>query len=667
MRKFAIVVLVLMAVAVGGYLGAGAYAQHEAERHVATLFQDIEASGLKARHAKVEFDLFSRTLTVSDIALDYEDGVSTATIGRITAIDVGQLGMDRVKANRVEIAEFAYDGPIMAGAGIDGSYKIPVLVVEQFEGPTRIATTEGGPGRMARAFILGASAKRITMPSLATTYTVGSGEGAIKTEYSYGATVMEELAAGKVARATSEPSKYSTSGPNTRTGGGTIGKVTGESLDFAASMGVFNLGTERAETFQHLFGKLTVDGMTESYSDGSGGRLGTISASNFAVRPSTLRIEEFLSAAKGFGEPQTDGHKPDRKAMAESAGLLADIIDSYQVGSVEFSDADIIAKDGIQLRLKYFSMSAFNDGRIGEFSFDGLTLTTPNGKLNKVDRFSVHGLKFSRLLRFSAEVASREGEPRATRADRLKVFQFLDKIEIGGLEVARGRSPDDILKVDTLQLSWGDFVGPLPSKMAVTARISSPIEPLADKAPFSLLADGGVERAVISIDGGLNWNEADKTVTATPLLVEIGDAFSASAKVTLTGVDKARFFSPDEGEALKGALASNLGTLEIALADDGIYELKLEQRALDQDVTPEIAQQTMVGIAQTLAQGITSERPDLERPAAAIVDFLSAPKGKLVLKITPKASLPLITVIQAANNDPVSLLDEVNIEATASR
>ncbi len=97
-------------------------------------------------------------------------------------------------------------------------------------------------------------------------------------------------------------------------------------------------------------------------------------------------------------------------------------------------------------------------------------------------------------------------------------------------------------------------------------------------------------------------------------------------------------------------------------------EMKLKQVAEDQGATPEAVQQMTVGIAQIFAQQITPERPELEGRGQGDRRLPLGAEGQTwCLKITPKASLPLITVVQAANNDLMSLLDEVNIEATVSR
>ena len=56
-----------MAVGIGGFFGFQIYAEHRAANEVEAAFAQIRATGAKAGHGKVSFDLKSRTVTISDI------------------------------------------------------------------------------------------------------------------------------------------------------------------------------------------------------------------------------------------------------------------------------------------------------------------------------------------------------------------------------------------------------------------------------------------------------------------------------------------------------------------------------------------------------------------------------------------------------------------------
>ena len=76
-----------------------------------TAFADLRASGTKATHGKVAFDLWSRTITVADIA-----GESAAQpplsvkIGRFVATGVSQPEAGRFAAERIDAADVEVSG-----------------------------------------------------------------------------------------------------------------------------------------------------------------------------------------------------------------------------------------------------------------------------------------------------------------------------------------------------------------------------------------------------------------------------------------------------------------------------------------------------------------------------------------------------------------------------
>ncbi|MDF2996181.1 MAG: hypothetical protein K0R27_1818 [Xanthobacteraceae bacterium] len=668
MRKLVIAVLVLVVATLAGYFGVNAYAQNEAERQVTAVFGNLEAGGLKAGHGAVDFDLFARRLDVAGINLADTNGGGTTSIGRVTASGFSPPANGRVKAAKIEFSDIAFDGPSPFMAGMQTGYRIPLITIENYEGPERIAASSSEPWQLLLSFLESASAGSVSAPGFTITARTGTGEDATSSAFNYGPTRLSDIAGGKIAMMEIAASTFAITGKAPGTSAkGEIGRMTAKATDIGAMIALVDPERRAAATeFRTLYESIEAEGYKATFDNGLTQQWKQIALGKVAVRPAALPVDQLVAFSRRMQELQTKGEKAPPAETAAMLEALAGLYGAVELGAMRL-DEMVLEQPGVtNATLKTLLIGGMKGGRIDTIAIEGFSGNDPSGKAVKLNRFVVNGLKPGELMQLGADAVINPAELNTTQ-HHLAVLRSLDGIEIEGIEAPIGPSPDDVVKLGTLQLSWGGFIGPVPSKMAASLRVSGPIAQLADDQPFSLMAASGATRADVAFDGGLNWSEADKTVTAAPLFVEIAGAFSASAKVTLTGVDKASFFSADEAEALNGALAANLGSLDITLTDAGIYEMKLKQVAKDQDATPEAVQQMTVGIAQIIAQQITSERPELERPAAAIVDFLSAPKGKLVLKITPKASLPLITVIQAANSDPVSLLDQVNIEATASR
>lgn len=670
MRRIAIAVLVLVVAALAGYFGVNAYAQNEAERQVTTLFGNLEAGGLKANHGTVGFDLFARRLDIAAINLATPDGGGTTSIGRVTASGFSPPVDGRVKAAKIEIADIAFDGPSPFYAGIKTGYRIPLITIENYEGPENVAASSSEPWQLLLSFLESASASSVSAPGFTITTNAGTGDNVTSSSFNYGPTRLSDIAGGKIATMQIAAATFAIDSAGKLPGTsakGEISAMTAKAMDIGAMIALVD--PERraaATTFRTLYESIEADGYKISFDNGIAQQWKKVTLGKVAVKPSALPVDQLMAFSRRMQELQA---KDETAPPAEIAGMLAAMAGLYgaiELGGMTLDELTMQQPDVTDFTLKTLLIGEMKDGRVGTVALEGFSGSDPSGKAVKIDRFVLNGLRPGELMQLGADAVINPADLN-TAQHHLAALRALDGIEIEGVEAPIGPTPDDVVKLGTFQFSWGGFIGPVPSKMATSLRISGPIAQLANEEPFSLLVASGMNRASLAFDGGLNWNEADKTVTAAPLFVEIGNAFSASAKVTLTGIDKASFFSADEAEALKGTLASNLGAIDVTLTDAGIYEMKLKQVAEDQGATPEAVQQMTVGIAQIFAQQLTSDRPELEGAAKAIIDFLSAPKGKLVLKITPKASLPLITVVQAANTDPMSLLDLVNIEATTSR
>ena len=67
MTKILIGLVAAIVIAAGGFFGFQFYMQDRLAREVEAAFEQINASGGKASHGKVSFDLLSRTVTVADI------------------------------------------------------------------------------------------------------------------------------------------------------------------------------------------------------------------------------------------------------------------------------------------------------------------------------------------------------------------------------------------------------------------------------------------------------------------------------------------------------------------------------------------------------------------------------------------------------------------------
>src|SRR5215208_686930 len=93
-------------IAVGGFFGFEYYVQRQVETAVDAEFANLRASGGKGAHGKVAFDLWTRTITIADIA--GESGAQppvAVKIGRVVAAGVSQPEAGRFAADRISVAD----------------------------------------------------------------------------------------------------------------------------------------------------------------------------------------------------------------------------------------------------------------------------------------------------------------------------------------------------------------------------------------------------------------------------------------------------------------------------------------------------------------------------------------------------------------------------------
>jgi len=93
-------------IAAGGFLGFEFYMQHRVAGEVEAAFEQIRATGSKASHGKISFDLLSRTVKIADLAAQTaaQPPVSLK-IGSLTASGVNQPDAARFSADNIEITD----------------------------------------------------------------------------------------------------------------------------------------------------------------------------------------------------------------------------------------------------------------------------------------------------------------------------------------------------------------------------------------------------------------------------------------------------------------------------------------------------------------------------------------------------------------------------------
>src|SRR5437016_5051666 len=136
MVKIVIDVLAALVIALGGYFGVEYYLQQGIANDIESAFANVRASGAKASHGKIAFDLWSRTVTVADIAGEFTaQPPASLKIGRVTASGVSQRDAGRFAADRIDAANVEVAGAIGQQIGLQFSYQAPRIGISHYAGP----------------------------------------------------------------------------------------------------------------------------------------------------------------------------------------------------------------------------------------------------------------------------------------------------------------------------------------------------------------------------------------------------------------------------------------------------------------------------------------------------------------------------------------------------
>lgn len=229
---------------------------------------------------------------------------------------------------------------------------------------------------------------------------------------------------------------------------------------------------------------------------------------------------------------------------------------------------------------------------------------------------------------------------------------------IEGIEIKALTAPDKATgkqsNIDTFSLDWGQFVGPIPSKLHLIAKMSGPFNP-ADPNQ-RLFITGGIDKIAIDADLGAAWTEASRTIAVEPVKLDLGGLFNATARLSLANVPR-EVFSATPMQAMGAATQIEMGSIELTLRDQGGVDLAVAQFARSHNLSREAARQAIV---ETIRNANTD---DALKPAVdALVNFVETPGQTLVIKLTPRAKAP---ALQLLRTEPPQALAQFRIEASS--
>jgi hypothetical protein len=657
-RKVLISVVVAAILVVGGFIGYKFYVQYRIDSEIEAAFAQVRAAGGQASHGKISFDPLSRTVKIADIAAEVATPVPVRIrVASLMATGVSLADETRLFAEAVETAgvEFSFE------AGWSTAYKLPSIIIKDLSGPAARALPERrGSGAddvylWALQRLAAVSATSITAPSITAIVSTPGAAEAQSVVYTYTNVALRDVRDGRIA--TSRIDRASFTGNIQQNGktdkiGGEFAKMAAYDFDLAAALAIFDPARANDDGYVRVYRQVTCGAYELSVPGASRLHMDGFEVDDVKLRPSKLQLPQLRAIAAAAPKP---GTMPTPAQTRDLMQKVAGLYESIHIGNAEMHGIAMDFEPEGSIRLASLR-SNLDDGRISEFTVEGLDVPSAQRPF-KIGHLALKAIDIAGMVRWSSEFAAYGQQP--TPGEALSILRLISGVEIKNL-VGPYKNTDQQIRIDTLSLNWGQFVGPIPTQAHLVANVDTPIE--ANDPVLKPLLLAGVQTTRIDVDLGAAWAETSGTFGIEPATIEIGNLLKASAGVSLAHVPR-EAFSSDLQQAMTIATQVDAGTLELTLHDLGGVDLMVAQYARAQNISRDDARRAISESAETNAKAMT-DRPEVLAAAEALVHFIETPGQTLIIKLTPLGKVPALQLLQLLKTDPITALAQFQIEAS---
>jgi hypothetical protein len=655
MVKILICLAAVVVIAVGGLFGFEFYTQHRIAREVDAAFEQMRAGGGKASHGKVSFDLKSRTVRIDDIATESATQPPLRMkIASVTASGVGQPDRARFSADTIEASDIEIGANIAGPADGKLSYKMPRVVVKDYSGPASMPPPPASKSildayRSGLEQFAAVSAASVAAPSIAGAINFGA---AMSGEFVYSGVALQDIKGGKIAALQVERANFTVDTQHA----GKPAKMTGEianlaSRDFDAAALAAILDPQKAndDRYYSFYGKTTAGPYTVTSALGLRMRIDQMTIDGVGARPSRLQLPALFAIIQAAGAAP-----PTPAQTREMIDKMAALYEGMRIETAEMRGLSADTPQGpFKLQAVRFNLE---DGKIGEFAFEGLDTSTPKGPF-KLGRFALKSLDIANFMRLSAQFANPAQSPSAEMIAAL--FPLIQGVEVRGV-TAPFKNTGKFVNLDGFDVNWGQFVGPIPSKVRLTAKMTMPVDP-ADPFVKTLVAAG---LDTLSVDGdlGAEWTEVARSFVVDVPKLEVGGLLKASVRIALANVPR-QVFSTNAAQAIGAAAQIEAGAMELTVRDLGSVDIGVVQYARAQNVSRDVARKAIVDSIRASSQDVATNS-DATAAVQALARFIESRGQTLVIKLTPRAKVPALQLFQLLKTDPLVALAQFRIEAS---
>lgn len=205
----------------------------------------------------------------------------------------------------------------------------------------------------------------------------------------------------------------------------------------------------------------------------------------------------------------------------------------------------------------------------------------------------------------------------------------------------------------------------IPTDIRVTYEdMTLPVPQYGSDQIYDQLRKLGYDTVTISSNVAMNWDEPNQNLVISDISVSGKDMGSVSVNGLMGGFTK-EFFSGDKVMTQVAALGLKAREVKVKVEEKGLIAKALKLYGQENGMTEDEVRSSFSMIAAAFLQELATDQPKLQDVVTAFSTFLAKP-NIFELTVTSKAEKGIGALdMIAASQDPLSLLDKVNIEAKA--
>ncbi|MDH7804494.1 MULTISPECIES: hypothetical protein [unclassified Rhizobium] len=649
----------IIAVAAAGVVGGKAF-------YEAKVSELVTRSGATAQSVKVDF---LGQIHIRELALPFADGRNI----RIAAIDGrpklpfldGVLEMNDIN---VDVAT----GKIsMAHARVENA---------AFKKPT---PTEGdGNANALRRRIEGFAATRISSPEVTFTQSIATTEQ--KTVYKDVA--FTDIANGRIARYSSDNASYDIQMDLPDNNGAmkkkhvvvSTGAIAGQDFDAAYLARLYTEKAGPADTeAKPLYGPLSVSKI--SFSDGDGHfSYDEMRSDGFSAR---MPAEPLLETLKALTTTKNTEELSPQERQAIVAKALS-ILDMIGKSNMQLLGLKIDAPDesegaaGKRVKASIDRIDMQMDSRKLSFGLNGMSIGNGVDTI-EVAEASLNGFDWSSTIKGLSEIAALDEK-------QIETFPFnhlipeLGTVRVGGINVdvaapkkeegeeETAGTPERIkFSLKNFEMGLTKPFNGIPTDIEIRQDdLSVPIPADSSEEVFVEARKLGFEALALSYALAASWDEPNKNLVIREISMSGKDIGSVNFSGLVSGFTE-EFFSFDVNRAQTAVLGLAGREVKLTIKDEGLMAKAIKLYALQNDMTEDQVRGVLTLVASVGLQQVAAEQPKLKGAVDALVRFISTP-GTLTVTVRSNSANGLgLFDLALASENPMLLLDKVDIQATA--